>query len=259
MTGVGGAVRAAGLDIGSRTVELVVVEDAKVAASLRVETTPGVEADCERLLAGASYGRLVATGYGRGLAEVKFDAASVTEIRAYARGAEALFPGCRGVVDIGGQDTKAVALAPGGRVLRFEMNDRCAAGAGKFLEMMARSLGYSLDEFGAAALQGAEGLRLSSMCAVFAESEVVGLVTRGASRQDIALAVHQSVIQRSLSMLRRVSVEAPVVFAGGAARNPCLVRLLDEALGGGLLVPEDPQMLGALGAALLAAELGPGA
>jgi predicted CoA-substrate-specific enzyme activase len=183
-----------------------------------------------------------------------FDAESVTEIRAHARGAHALFPGCRAVLDIGGQDTKAIALDGAGRVLRFEMNDRCAAGAGKFLEMMARALGYSMEEFGVAALRGNGVLRLSSMCAVFAESEVVGLVTRGERREEIARAVHHAVARRSVAMLRRVSAEAPVVFSGGAARNPCLVALLEEALGMRLLVAPDPQMTGALGAALIAAE-----
>ena len=244
--------RAAGLDIGSRTVELVVVEEGGVVSSQRVDTTPRVEADCERLLAGASYDRLMVTGYGRALAEVKFGADSVTEIKAHARGAHALFPGCRTVLDIGGQDTKVIALDGRGRVLKFEMNDRCAAGAGKFLEMMARALAYDLPGFGAAGLRGADTVRLSSMCAVFAESEVVGLVTRGERPEDIARAVHHSVARRSAAMLQRVSVEPPVVFAGGAARNPCQVRLVEEALGQPVLVAPDPQMAGALGAALLA-------
>ena len=195
--------RAAGLDIGSRTVELVVVEEGGVVSSQRVDTTPRVEADCERLLAGASYDRLMVTGYGRALAEVKFGADSVTEIKAHARGAHALFPGCRTVLDIGGQDTKVIALDGRGRVLKFEMNDRCAAGAGKFLEMMARALAYHLPGFGAAGLRGADTVRLSSMCAVFAESEVVGLVTRGERPEDIARAVHHSVARRSAARWSR--------------------------------------------------------
>jgi len=135
------------------------------------------------------------------------------------------------------------------------MNDRCAAGAGRFLEMMARALGYEISEFGAGALEGREGVRLNSMCAVFAESEVVSLMTRGERREDIARAVHQAIARRSGAMLARVSAEPPVVFAGGAARNPCLARMLEEALGRPLLVPDDPQMVGALGAALLAGGL----
>ncbi len=246
------SVRAAGLDIGSRSVELVVVEGSDVVATARIDTTPSLEADCERLLAATSFDRLVVTGYGRALAEVKFAADSVTEIRAYARGAEACFPGCRTVLDIGGQDTKAIALDGQGRVVKFEMNDRCAAGAGKFLEIMAQALGYSLPEFGAAALRGADSLRRSSMCAVFAESEVVGLVTKGERREDIARAVHRAIARRSSAMLQRVSTRPPVVVAGGAALNPCLIQMISEALGQAVHVPEDPPMLGALGAALLA-------
>ena len=245
--------RSAGLDIGSRTVELVVIEDDVVVHVRRLDTTPTVEQDCERLLAEVAFDRLVVTGYGRALAEVRFEAPSVTEIRAYAWGAQALLPGCRTVLDIGGQDTKAIALDGQGRVLKFEMNDRCAAGAGKFLEMMARALSYEIGDFGAAALDGAEGIRLNSMCAVFAESEVVGLVTRGERPEDIARAVHHSVARRSAAMLQRVGVEAPVLFAGGAALNPCLVAMLSEALGTEVFVPPDPQTVGALGAALLAA------
>ncbi|MBI3946648.1 MAG: 3-hydroxyacyl-ACP dehydratase [Armatimonadetes bacterium] len=246
--------RAAGLDIGSRTVELVVVEGDTVVASARADTTPMLKGQCRRLLAGAAFDRLVVTGYGRALAEVEFDAESVTEIRACARGAHALFPGCRSVLDIGGQDTKAIGLDGRGRVLKFEMNDRCAAGAGKFLEMMARALAYDLEEFGVAALAGVDGIRLNSMCAVFAESEVVGLVTRGERREDIARAVHHAVARRSAAMLQRVSTDPPIVFAGGGARSASLVALLKQALGMEVLTPADPDMVGALGAALLARE-----
>ena len=246
--------RTAGLDIGSRTVELVVVEDGGVVSSVRVDTTPSVESDCRQLLSETCFERLVVTGYGRALAEVKFDAESVTEIKAYARGAEALCPGCRTVLDIGGQDTKGIALDGRGRVTKFEMNDRCAAGAGKFLEMMASALGYRISEFGAAALQGLNTVKLSSMCAVFAESEVVGLLTKGEKRADLARAVHHTIVRRSLGTLKRVSVESPIVFAGGAARNPCLVKMLEEVFRRSVFVPEDPQIVGALGAALIAAD-----
>jgi predicted CoA-substrate-specific enzyme activase len=165
-----------------------------------------------------------------------------------------LFPGCRTVLDVGGQDTKAIAVNGAGRPVKFEMNDRCAAGAGRFLEMMAAVLGCELAEFGPTALAGADSVKLSSICAVFAESEVVGLLTRGARREDIALSVHKSIIDRTAGMMQRVSVAGPVIFAGGAARNECLVKLLQESLGQAVFVPDDPQMVGALGAALLGAE-----
>jgi predicted CoA-substrate-specific enzyme activase len=247
---------AAGLDIGSRTIECVTVDAAtgEILAAARIETSPNLAADCRGLLADRAYDRLTVTGYGRSLAEVEFDAPSVTEIKAHARGARALFPDCRTVLDIGGQDTKVIALDDAGRPRRFEMNDRCAAGAGRFLEMMAGALGYAIDDFGEAALAGQPGVQLSSMCAVFAESEVVGLMTRGVAQADIARAVHAAIVQRAVAMLRRVSVQPPVVFAGGGACNAALVALLGTELGTELRVANDPQMLGALGAALIAAE-----
>jgi len=246
---------AAGLDLGSRTVQCVAVDMAsrRILSSEQIETTPNISADCRRLLDGQRFDRLTVTGYGRALGEIEFDAPSITEITAAARGARALFPNCRTVIDIGGQDTKAIALDDAGVPCRFEMNDRCAAGAGRFLELMASALGYELTAFGGASQAGREGVQLSTMCAVFAESEVVGLVTRGVPRENIARAVHHSIAQRTVAMLRRVSVRQPVAFVGGGARNAGLVQMLEEALGLELLVPEDPQMTVALGAALVAA------
>ncbi len=246
---------AAGLDIGSRTIECVVIEtgDNRVLASVRTDTGPDVAVRCERLLGQQAYDALAVTGYGRALAEVAFAAPSVTEILAFARGAEQLYPGCRTVLDVGGQDTKVIAV-DAGRAKSFEMNDRCAAGAGRFLEMMAAALHYKLDDFGPAALAGRDGVQINSMCAVFTESEVVGLLTRGVPREDIARAVHRAILQRTVGMVQRVGVTPPLVFAGGGARNRGLVRLLAETLRQAVLVPEDPQAVGALGAALLAAE-----
>ncbi|HVP10485.1 MAG TPA: acyl-CoA dehydratase activase [Phycisphaerae bacterium] len=245
--------KAAGLDIGSRTIKLVVIGDGGgLVSSSLLDTTPDVTTDCRRLLGGVSFDALVVTGYGRSLAEVEFDAPSVTEIKAFARGAEAVCPGCRTVLDIGGQDTKAIALDGKGRPIKFEMNDRCAAGAGRFIEIMAAALKYELNEFGPAALRSAANIALNSMCTVFAESEVIGLMTRGIRREDIAGAVHRAIMRRTVGMLRQVSVHLPMVFAGGAARNPCLVALLEDAVGTKVCVPDDPQMVGALGAALIA-------
>lgn len=248
--------RAAGLDIGSRTVELVVIDTANgsVIGFTQTDTTPNLERDCDRLISQVSFDRLIATGYGRSLAEISFGFPTITEIKAYARGVHSIYPGCRTILDIGGQDTKAIAMNDVGKVLRFEMNDRCAAGAGRFLEMMATALGYGLEEFGPAAFKGREGVQLNSMCAVFSESEVVGLMTRGTRREDIALAVHDAVARRTRAMLERISDEAPVVFAGGAAKNACLVECLRRLLRRQVIVPDEPQMIGALGAALLASE-----
>ena len=247
--------RCAGIDIGSRSIELVVIDDGRVIRQRREDTGFDPLSQCERLMEGADWKRLVATGYGRKLFAGRWPAAVVTEIRAHARGATHLFPGARTVLDIGGQDTKAIRLdGRSGRPLKFEMNDRCAAGTGKFLEFMAAGLNVALERFGAFALSGRPGIEISSMCTVFAESEAICHIAQGRAAPDIARALHLSVVRRSASMLGRVCVDVPVVFTGGVARNPCAVALLEESLGVTLLIPEHPEMVGALGAALLAGE-----
>jgi len=193
---------------------------------------------------------IVATGYGRHLARESFGAQVVTEIKAYAVGASALFPQAAAVLDIGGQDTKVISLAPGGKVADFEMNDKCAAGTGKFLEVMARALGFTLEELGAASIAADSGVQISSMCTVFAESEVTGLVHRGEDRGRIARGLHESIARRTLGALKRVGAGGPLVFAGGVARNPAMVELVRAGFAGQVLVPAEAQTVGALGAAL---------
>jgi predicted CoA-substrate-specific enzyme activase len=242
----------AGIDIGSRTIELVVVDEAgKILRSLQADTGFEPMRTAEKLLSGVSYDRIMATGYGRNLFEVAVDAATVTEIKAYARGARSFFPAAQAILDIGGQDSKVIALSDDGKVRKFEMNDRCAAGTGKFLEIMAQALEYNLDSFGKEALLSTKKLTINSMCTVFAESEVTTLITCGEKRRDIARGLHAAVAQRAANMLRRVWTGGPVIFAGGVARNSCIRHLLEEAIGQEVSVPADPQMLGALGAALL--------
>ena len=242
----------AGIDIGSRSIELIVIEGADIIESRQTDSGFEPLSGALSLLEGVLYDRIMATGYGRHLFEISFEAPTVTEIKAYAVGAKALFPHVRTILDIGGQDSKAISLSEEGRVVKFEMNDRCAAGTGKFLEIMAQTLGYGLDWFGAESLKATKEIQISSMCTVFAESEVPSLVSKGERREDIALGVHRSVVRRAASMLKRVSVQEPILFAGGVARNPCMRLLMEEALGKSLLVPENPQMVGALGAAILA-------
>ncbi|MBW2662995.1 MAG: 3-hydroxyacyl-ACP dehydratase [Deltaproteobacteria bacterium] len=244
----------AGIDIGSRTIELVVLKNREIIEMKQTDSGFDPLAQAKELLDGVKHDHIMATGYGRHLFELSFDAPTVTEIKAYAVGARSLFPGVRTILDIGGQDSKAIALKNDGRVIKFEMNDRCAAGTGKFLEIMAKTLGYSLDRFGREALEATRNIQISSMCTVFAESEVTSLIARGKSRRDIALGLHRSVVQRAASMLKRVSVIKPILFAGGVAQNPCMRRLLEETLEKEILIPENPQMVGALGAALLADE-----
>jgi len=248
--------RFAGIDIGSRTIELVIMGNHGMLAARQTDSGFDPMAEARALLDGTQYDRLMATGYGRHLFELSFDAPTVTEIKAYAVGARALFPEVQTILDIGGQDSKAIAINKAGRVAKFEMNDRCAAGTGKFLEIMAQTLGYSINEFGREALRAEKEIQISSMCTVFAESEVTSLVAKGEERRNIALGLHHSVVRRAASMLKRVTEGKPILFAGGVARNPCMHRLLEDALKKEILVPENPEMVGALGAALLAGELG---
>jgi predicted CoA-substrate-specific enzyme activase len=246
---------AVGIDVGSRSIEVVIVEGGQVRFLAEEETTYDPLGQCRRLLSGLEAAVSLATGYGRHLLARHLGLAVVTEIKAHAAAAAALFPGCRTVLDIGGQDTKVIALDPSSRVLRFEMNDRCAAGTGRFLEVMAAALGFTLEEFAACAGRATEGVAISSMCTVFAASEVTGMLAAGRAREMVARGLHQSVAERSAAMLRRLSVEPEVVFCGGVARNRCLVELLEAELGQVVAVPERPQFMGALGAALLAGRM----
>jgi predicted CoA-substrate-specific enzyme activase len=248
--------RFAGIDIGSRTIELVVVNGGgEIALSLLAETGFDPMQGVVKLINGVVYDRIVATGYGRNLFEISFDAPTVTEIKAHAKGARAFFPRAQTVLDIGGQDSKAIALCENGKVKKFEMNDRCAAGTGKFLEVMAKALGFAMEEFGREALLAEKDLYISSMCTVFAESEVTSLIAKGQDRQVIARGLHMSVIRRAAGMINRVSLGGDIVFTGGVANNPCMRALLAEKLGRTVLYPQDPQFVGAFGAALLAREL----
>jgi predicted CoA-substrate-specific enzyme activase len=241
----------AGLDIGSRTIVLAEIgerlEDFAIA-----DTGPNPSVRCKQLLAGKTYERVVATGYGRHLAAATHADEVVSEIRAYAVGARHLYPDCRTVIDVGGQDCKVTLLSNAGEVQKFEMNDRCAAGTGRFLEVMARALDLDIGQLGEHALGAVEMVPISSLCTVFAESEVVSLIARGEESQTIALGLHEAIAVRLAAMVRRIGPRERVVFAGGGALNPCLRRLLSQKIGLELTVPEEPQIVGALGAALVA-------
>lgn len=245
----------AGLDIGSRTIALVEWDGSHIVRQEVVDTGIDAATNARRLIEGCTYDRLVATGYGRRLAQERLMAhETITEIRAYAIGAHHLYPDVQTVLDIGGQDSKVIQVASGGTVVRFEMNDRCAAGTGRFLEHMALALGLSVAELGPHALEAVgQSVRLSSTCAVFAESEVVSLIGRGEDSRRVALGIHQAITERVSAMVRRVGLAERFVFAGGVAQNPCLQQLLADALGMEPTVPDNPQIVGALGAALYAA------
>ena len=246
----------AGLDIGSRTIALVEWDGERMARTQVVDTGTNPIGNARALIENQTYDRMVATGYGRNLAaERELADEVISEIKAYGLGAYHLFPDVGTVLDIGGQDSKVIRVGAGGRVLRFEMNDRCAAGTGRFLENMAHALGMRIDEFGPHAQDaGGHQVRISSMCTVFAESEVVSLIARGEDSRRVALGLHQAIVDRIGGMIRRVGVQERFVFAGGVAHNSCLRQLFAESLGVPVTVPEEPQIVGALGAALHAAQ-----
>ena len=245
----------AGIDIGSRTIELVVINEAgEIIQSLQTDTGFDPARTAKELLSQVQYDHIMATGYGRNLFEITFDAPTVTEIKAHATGARAFFPEICTIIDIGGQDSKAISLFQNGKVKKFEMNDRCAAGTGKFLEVMAKNLGYDIEDFGKEALLSEKVIAISSMCTVFAESEITSLIAKGQNRRSIAKGLHASVVNRVSGMINRISSEGDIVFTGGVAKNPCMREMLSKKLLRNIVVPDDPQLVGAYGAALLIKE-----
>jgi len=253
----------AGVDIGSLTTEAVVIDEGGEAGAAKLPTgadsrrAAGAALDEAARSAGIDRDRIglvVATGYGR--ISAPFPHKKVTEITCHARGAFEARPGTRTVIDIGGQDSKVIRVGPGGRVVDFVMNEKCAAGTGRFLEVMAAALEVELEGFGPLALRSREPVNISSMCTVFAESEVVSLIASGAAREDIAWGLCRSIAARLKGLAGRVGVEPDITLTGGVAHNEGVVRALEEALGVKVHVPERPQFVGALGAALLARSSG---
>ena len=212
----------------------------------------------DNVLAGAGKARsdvayVVATGCGRRRADFAQDA--VTEITCLAKGVNYLFPEARTIVDIGGQDTKAVRIDARGRVLEFEMNDKCAAGTGRFIEVMASALKVSLEEIGELSLKHKKELTISSICTVFAESEVISLVSEGEELEDILYGIHRAIADRTMGLVSRLGgVEQEVVMAGGVAKNAGVVRALEKVMDTPIKIPFESQVVSALGAALLALE-----
>ena len=241
----------AGLDVGSRTIKLVTF-DSKVRSAEVTATGVSPLPRCRELLADREVNRLVVTGYGRHLVAPELGGNIASEIRAFSTGARYLYPECNSVIDIGGQDSKVILLAEKGEVKKFEMNDRCAAGTGRFLEIMAGTLEVDVSDIGALALSASRTININSLCTVFAESEVISLIAKGEKPSAIALALHKAIATRIHTMIRRVGIREETVFAGGGAYNRCLAKLLGQKIGHELIVPESPQTVGALGAALLA-------
>jgi len=249
-----------GIDIGSISAKAAVIRDGQLVGSKVMLTgynakTAGEKVFADLLaeldLARDAPDRIVATGYGRN--SVAFAHKAVTEITCHARGAHFQDPAIRSIIDIGGQDSKAITLNEAGGVRDFAMNDKCAAGTGRFLEVMARALEVDLDGFGALSLKAQNPAAISSLCTVFAESEVISLIAKGARRADIIAGIHESVAARVAAMANRVGVKAPVMMTGGVAHNIGVVKALEAKLGYSVQVSAFAQVNGAIGAACLAA------
>jgi predicted CoA-substrate-specific enzyme activase len=194
----------------------------------------------------------VSTGYGREI--VPYRDTSITEITCHGRGVFSIYPHPQTVIDIGGQDSKAISIDGKGNVNDFVMNDKCAAGTGRFLEVMARALEISLEDMARLTLKSKKEITISNICTVFAESEVVSLIASGASIPDITAGIHRSIAQKTLSLAQRIEISEFVTLTGGVAQNAGVVSAIEKLLGKNVHIPDNPQMTGALGAALLARE-----
>jgi predicted CoA-substrate-specific enzyme activase len=252
----------AGIDSGSTSTNVVVMNrDGEIITGIIVPTGAGARLSAEKALSQVlekadlkeeQIDKAVATGYGRSV--VSGDE-TITEITCHARGARYLCPDVRTVIDIGGQDSKVIRMDKDGNVVNFAMNDKCAAGTGRFIDMMARSLEMDLDTISERGLEYDEDITISSMCTVFAESEVVSLVARNKSIDDIVHGLNKAVASKIKALLTRVGGEAPYMMTGGVSKNKALVKTLEETLGASLIVDEKAQLCGAIGAALIAMDL----
>lgn len=253
----------AGIDSGSTSTDVVILDrNRKMVTGIILPTGAGAAVGAERALeealkeAGLERGDLdamVTTGYGR--TAISEGDKSITEITCHARGAHFLDPSVRTVIDIGGQDSKVIRLDENGAVINFVMNDKCAAGTGRFLEMMARTMEMSLDEMSRMGLKYKEDITISSMCTVFAESEVVSLIAQNKAADDIVHGLNKAVASKTAALVKRVGGEERYMMTGGVSKNESLVKTLEEKLGTTLVVHADAQLCGALGAALFAMDL----
>jgi predicted CoA-substrate-specific enzyme activase len=251
---------AAGVDVGSTQTKAVIINERKEILSrsltdtganvIRAAETAFEEALRNGDLREEEVEYVVGTGYGR--YKVTFGNTQVTEISCHGRGAVHMFPATRTVVDMGGQDTKAIRVSEAGEIVDFCMNDKCAAGTGRFLGAASSALDIPLPDLGPTALRGERAVKISTTCTVFAESEVLSWLGKGKKIEDILLGVHKSIATRSAGLLRRVGVEEEVTFTGGVAKNVAMIQTLNERLGLEVNVSDESHYMGALGAALFA-------
>lgn len=249
-----------GIDSGSTSTNAVIMNaDKKIIASTVVRTgaksADSAARALEEVLKAAGLIKddlfyIVSTGYGR--VSIDFADENVTEISCHGRGAHYFNPAIRAILDIGGQDSKAIHLNQAGEVTDFVMNDKCAAGTGRFLEMIARTLEIDVSELGPAALTSTEEIEITSMCSVFAESEVISLIANNKEKPDIAWGVCKAIANKAYSLLKRVGMEEEFMMTGGVAKNPGVVKAVEERIGSKLYICQEPEIVGAAGACLYA-------
>ena len=248
-------IRAIGIDVGSTSTKLVGIDSSgEIIWRILEKTEPRIEVQVNRLLTNIQLKNIpvVATGYGRKL--VKQATHTITEITCHARGIyqEILHGGT--LLDIGGQDSKVIRISPKGMVLDFTMNDKCAAGTGRFLENSARQLGISVEGMGKLGMETLVEAPISSTCTVFAESEIISLLAEGVDVSEILRGLHRSLIKRVTAMIHSVGFAVPLMLSGGVVQNPLIVSMLSDEFGENVILPRYPQLMGAFGAALIALE-----
>ena len=252
----------AGVDIGSTMTKVVLMDKSdNLLSSIKGPTGPEHRQLANEVMRQAleqaslqiddiSY--IVATGYGR--LNVPFADRQITELSCHARGVSSLFPNVRTAIDIGGQDAKCMKI-DNGRLINFVMNDKCAAGTGRFLEVTATALGIKLEDMGDISLKATKKIQISSLCTIFAQQEVVALISRGEKLETILAGLHDALASRIAALARRLGIEPDLVLTGGVAKNIGMVRAMKESLGCEIFIPEEPLLTGALGAAILAKEI----
>ncbi len=250
-----------GIDAGaSATKALIIDEHGEISSYAIVPSKANFRTSAEKALeeslkkANLTFRNIfftVSTGYGRNL--VKANAMS-SEITCISRGAFKLFPSVRTVIDVGGQDSKAIRIADDGRTLNFIMNDKCAAGTGKFLEVMANTLEKPIEELSNLHFKAARPIRVSNTCTVFAESEVISHISQGSEIEDVIAGLHEAIADRIFTMASRLGFEKDIAFTGGVAKNRGFVGAISKRIGFSPILPEEPQIICALGAALAAAK-----
>lgn len=250
-----------GIDLGSRMSKIVVLKDDKIIYTNVIDTGVNPKKVAETLLNNAlketsisnsEITKIYSTGYGRNI--VPFSDKRISEISCHAKGANYFFPSARTIIDIGGQDSKIIIVDEKGSVKDFVMNDRCAAGTGKFLEVTATTLETTIDELGDISQSSTKKIDINSTCVVFAESEIIGLIADGFEKPNIINAVHRSIAKRTKNLTSQLHWQKPIVFTGGVAKNSGMQIAISEIMGTKVIVPEDSFITGALGAAIFAKE-----